>query len=271
MTLCQKCGKEHADTDRQIGFDKPDAYFEVPDSERESRVFVNSDACDIDRKRFFARGVLQIPVHDHEHFGWGIWVEMNPKDFICYLELWQDSDQANQPPFHGQISTAIPAYSETTVGIPVDIQLTGPTTRPIFFIERDVDHPLAQEQRSGVFVERLSDFFASIRRQPSPVMQSQMAETGTVRCDLHGVQQETFVCQHIAQGMVTRTRVGFFWTIDDPDNPRPDAWCEVCEERIRATGGEWIGEAEAQAEPKLLCGACYDLAKKFHTGGDPWS
>ena len=93
-----------------------------------------------------------------------------------------------------------------------------------------------------------------------------MAETGTVHCDIHGVQQETFVCQHIAQGMVTKTRVGFSCTLDEPANPRPDAWCQACEERVRATGGEWVGETEAHADPKLLCGACYDLAKKFHMG-----
>jgi hypothetical protein len=31
-----------------------------------------------------------------------------------------------------------------------------------------------------------------------------------VRCDTHGLQQETWVCQHIAQGLFDRNRVGFF-------------------------------------------------------------
>jgi hypothetical protein len=268
---CEKCGKEHADTDRQIGFGKPDAYFEVPDSERESRVFVHSDICDIDRKRFFVRGLLQIPVHGHEPFGWGIWAEMGKPDFIRYVELYNSHTQANEAPLHGRIATLIPAYPAPTIGIPVAVELTGPTTRPIFLIDPAVNHPLAEEQRSGVLVDRLSDFFASIEKQTSPPVRSQPVDSGAVHCDIHGIQQETFVCQHIAQGVVTKKRVGFFWTSHDPHNRRPDAWCQACQERLRATDGEWVGETEAHLDPKVLCGACYDLAKKFHMGEDPWS
>jgi hypothetical protein len=79
------------------------------------------------------------------------------------------------------------------------------------------------------------------------------------------------VCQHIVVGLERRERVGFFWTPDDPTNPRPDAWCLACERRARLSGGEWVGHALEEAQPKVLCGACYDLAKQFHMGGDPWS
>jgi hypothetical protein len=92
-----------------------------------------------------------------------------------------------------------------------------------------------------------------------------------VKCDTHGVQPQTFVCQHIAEGLSQRERVGFFWTRLDPENPRPDAWCSACERRASLTNGEWTGEALELLQPKVLCGACYDLAKFFHMGGDPWS
>ena len=92
-----------------------------------------------------------------------------------------------------------------------------------------------------------------------------------VRCDVHGSQQETFVCQHIAEGLQSRKRVGFCWTSYDPDNARPDAWCLACDERVSATGGEWIDQAQEHLQAKILCGACYDVAKQFHMGGDPWS
>jgi hypothetical protein len=261
---CKHCGKEHEEIDTQIGFGKPDAYFKVPETERDQRTIVNSDICDIDRSRFFARGVLQIPVHEHEHFGWGIWVEMRAADFDRYMSLYESPDQANEPPLRGHIATSIPAYREDSLGIPVSVQLTGPTTRPILFVNEGVDHPIADEQRNGISMDRLNDYFSSIRRQSS--VRSEAHESGTVRCTTHGMQQETFVCQHIVQGMASRKRVGFFWTGDDPDNARPDAWCYECEERVRATGGEWVGEAESHLGAKVLCGACYDLAKKFHMG-----
>ena len=96
-------------------------------------------------------------------------------------------------------------------------------------------------------------------------------EENFVNCCTHGLQQETFVCQHIVQGLHNRQRVGFFWSTYSPENPRPDAWCAECEQRVAATGGEWIGEAEANLGAKILCGVCYDMAKILHSGGDPWS
>jgi len=92
-----------------------------------------------------------------------------------------------------------------------------------------------------------------------------------MQCHVHGKQQQTFVCQHIAVGLQEKRRVGFFWTQFDPDNPRPDAWCAECEDRVRKTGGEWEVDALEHLKAKLLCGACYDAAKIFHMGGDPWS
>jgi hypothetical protein len=93
----------------------------------------------------------------------------------------------------------------------------------------------------------------------------------TICCATHGEQQETMVCQHVFAGLVSKTRVGFFWSTFDPGNPRPDAWCGECEKRVRATSGDWVGEAEANLNPQVLCGACYDLAKRFHMGDEPWS
>lgn len=93
----------------------------------------------------------------------------------------------------------------------------------------------------------------------------------TVECSTHGTQQETFVCQHVVQGLRDRRRVGFFWTQCDPENLRPDAWCLECEERVRLTDGDWVGEAGEHLKAKILCGECYDAAKIFHMGGDPWS
>jgi len=78
------------------------------------------------------------------------------------------------------------------------------------------------------------------------------------------------VCQHVAQGLFDRKRVGFFWSTEDPENPRPDAWCYGCNERVKTTGGDWVGIALEHLEPKYLCGVCYDLAKSFHSGGNPF-
>ncbi len=81
-----------------------------------------------------------------------------------------------------------------------------------------------------------------------------------IECREHGTQPVTFVCQHIVESLRTNRAVGFFWA-QDPDNPRPDAWCEACEAKVHAAGGEWTDESEAFAGVTLLCGACYDRAE----------
>jgi hypothetical protein len=253
LTRCQQCGKEHEEINTEIGFGKPDAYFDVSESERDKRVFVNSDVCDIDRQRFFARGVLQVPVHGHEHFGWGIWVEMGATDFIRYLELYEDPDQANEPPFHGHIATSIPAYRKTTLGIPVAIQLTGPTTRPLLFVEACVDHSLAKEQSRGVAVDRVNEFRASIRIE-SP---------SSIRCDSHGQRERAYVCQHFSKSK----KVGFFepYAIDSDPDEALQAWCEECERILRDEGG-WTDKALEFASFRVCCGGCFHDIKKFNVG-----
>jgi hypothetical protein len=83
-----------------------------------------------------------------------------------------------------------------------------------------------------------------------------------VECPEHGSQPATFVCQHIVQSLYEQQPVGFF-PADDPDNPRPDAWCGACEARVQSAGGEWTDESETLAGVSLLCGACYDRAKSI--------
>ena len=81
-----------------------------------------------------------------------------------------------------------------------------------------------------------------------------------IHCDEHGEQDETFVCQHIVQGLTEGTSYGFWWA-NDPDNPRPSAWCSMCNDLVAQANGEWTDDVLEAANVKLLCGACYDHAK----------
>ena len=97
-----------------------------------------------------------------------------------------------------------------------------------------------------------------------------MSQSNQVVCHSHGLQPETFVCQHIAQSLKTGQAVGFFWPAGS-DEERPDAWCLACEERARVTDGDWIGEAAAHLGLSILCASCYDNAKaiNFPNGYSP--
>ena len=85
----------------------------------------------------------------------------------------------------------------------------------------------------------------------------------TVYCKEHGEQEETFVCQHIAQGLSENIPYGFWWA-NDPSNPRPNAWCTLCNDLVSKENGEWTEEILEIAKVKLLCGCCYDVAKRMN-------
>lgn len=88
-------------------------------------------------------------------------------------------------------------------------------------------------------------------------------DSKTVECDQHGTQEATFVCGHVVQNLRDRQPAGFFWSAQS-ENPRPDAWCKECNERVRAAGGDWNAELERLANVSLICGACYDEVKALN-------
>jgi len=83
-----------------------------------------------------------------------------------------------------------------------------------------------------------------------------------IECGVHGLQDETFVCQHIVGSLRTQQAVGFHWPVSSPQR-RPDAWCSDCEKRRIAGGGDWTEAVLASVGLKVLCGRCYDTAKSI--------
>jgi hypothetical protein len=83
----------------------------------------------------------------------------------------------------------------------------------------------------------------------------------TVTCPVHGWQGIGLVCTHIAHAIDTGEAVGFFWG-DDSDTARPDAWCLACEQALLAVpAGQSTEDWFVRCEYKVLCAACWDLAK----------
>ncbi len=87
-------------------------------------------------------------------------------------------------------------------------------------------------------------------------------------CVLHGKQEETFVCTHLAGSIQTGERVGFYFASE----PRGDAWCQECEEerlKYGGAGGDWNERSEAFADITLICGSCYDKVKTLNYSATP--
>jgi len=82
----------------------------------------------------------------------------------------------------------------------------------------------------------------------------------TVNCEMHGKQEESFVCQHIVLGLRDGKPYGFHWP-SNSDEKRPSAWCTDCNELVQSQNWEWTDKVLDFSQVKLLCGACYDDAK----------
>jgi len=68
------------------------------------------------------------------------------------------------------------------------------------------------------------------------------------------------MCRHLVHGVAC----GFHAAPDDPRDRWPDAWCDLCNDALEATGGEWTAESEAVAQIKVICTHCYESAKALN-------
>lgn len=87
-----------------------------------------------------------------------------------------------------------------------------------------------------------------------------------VNCAKHGEQDRCFVCQHLVTSLDDLQVRGINW-LRDPEGD-VNAWCDACEERIVAEGGEWTETTNEFAQIKLICGGCYDVLTLFNPIND---
>lgn len=147
---CETCGKTHEELP-DLGLKWPDPYFGVPEVERASRIKGTSDLCSIDDEEFFIRGLILIPIKDHEaKLGLGVWVSQKRENFQTYVDNF---DTATIGPFFGWLCNSIPFYEPDTWALKTMAHFQGQGKRPLIAIEPS-DHPLYVDYAEGVSFER---------------------------------------------------------------------------------------------------------------------
>lgn len=155
--ICNECGKQHVSEHIELVFRSPDPVAALSAEARAAQVQENADLCIINGERFFVRATLPLPVHQRdEPYSLGLWVELGQAGFERIYELWDDPDQSSESPFSVSIANAIPTLSDTN-GLPAELRLTGPTTRPQVFLVRG-DHVLVAEQTQGITGHRAYEY-----------------------------------------------------------------------------------------------------------------
>jgi hypothetical protein len=153
---CSRCGQLHEGPPLAYGADYPEAWAEVPEAQRRKRVVMGEEQCIIDRRDFYVRARLVLPVTDGpEPFEWGVWVSLGQKSFLRMVEVWATPGRESEPPYAAWLQTALPDYPQT-VGLKGWLQTRPVGERPTLALEA-TDHPLAREQRDGIPMQRVRE------------------------------------------------------------------------------------------------------------------
>jgi hypothetical protein len=166
MDHCSVCHKRHPELPGAIGYLRPAHYFMVPEADREARIRINEDLCQIDDQFFLIRGVIEVPLLDGATiegtpwFEWGMWAAVSSRSFHRYLELYE-VDGSAEPPFDGLLSGEPPGYADL-LEHPVSVQLRTATQRPLLILKPS-NHRLYLEQTQGITLQRVHEIFAESR------------------------------------------------------------------------------------------------------------
>jgi hypothetical protein len=154
---CSVCGRSHSRAESELIFRRPDAVHVLSVEEREKRCQLTADIAILDEERFFLRGLLSVPVIGRSrYYNMGVWGEVSEQAFARVYELWTDPNQASEPRISASLANCLPLI-KNTLGLGLQIQLTGPKTRPQFYVT-DTDHPLYREQTSGIDEHRALEY-----------------------------------------------------------------------------------------------------------------
>lgn len=152
--ICSICGELHNGYPLDFAFSRPFDWYQIPESERDLRIWADDDLCVIDQVDFYIRVCLVIPIIDNQNsFNWGIWAKVSQKDFKHYFELWAVDDVSSEPPFEGILNSKIRGYQDT-LNLKTKIYMSSNRLRPVLELEQS-EHPLVIEQREGITMERV--------------------------------------------------------------------------------------------------------------------
>ncbi len=152
---CPSCSKIH-DGFPALGYNQPDAIFELTKKEREERAVVSSDLCILDDTRYFLRAVLRLDVAGYDDtFEYGPWIEVSAETFARYAVWYNLGVSPGWQEAEGVIANAMPHPGGSTLGLPCTFRLPlDNDDRPLVTVT-DRSHDLFADQKDGMAFERV--------------------------------------------------------------------------------------------------------------------
>jgi len=157
--VCPGCGKTHDIGERELGMQRPDAYWIAPRAlRRKSRA--NSNFCVLAGRRYFIRGVL--PLRNLDVGGIyciGLWAEVSKDTFDRAVRVHRPRHFQRAGLSWGRIANNVArVFPQPLLNRRVAVRFNK-FMRPFLFL-RCSGHSLEREQRSGVSMHRLAEIDA---------------------------------------------------------------------------------------------------------------
>ena len=146
---CTCCGEIHENLPDLV-FDRPTLAAAIPAEEFADRAQLDEDLCIVDEEHYFIRGVLRVPIHEHEEdLGFGVWVSQKKENFETYVDNFDSTDIG---PFFGWLSNEFMYGGQSTISLKTMAHFQSEGFRPLIELE-DTDHPLSVAQREGISLD----------------------------------------------------------------------------------------------------------------------
>ncbi len=160
---CSRCSQEHDLEHMDPSFALPDVVFALSPAERKKSARIRKDMCALpDKDLYFMRVLLRFHVANRlRPCNWGVWVQVEYKVIQQMVELWDDDARLDMLPATGALANELTGYPGS-LGLQGELRFANLTDIPYFTLGLDSDHPLAQDQRTGVSAERAVDWLVSI-------------------------------------------------------------------------------------------------------------
>ena len=150
LYTCNVCGRSHDDVPMSFAADYPDMYANMTGAERTARATIGSDQCIVDRKWYFLRGCLEIPIiGSDEVFLWGLWASIKEDVFDEISRSWEEEGRERRHgPFKGRLANSPSVYPDS-LNAKLQIVMQPVGTRPLFVLE-ETERPIKLAQASGI-------------------------------------------------------------------------------------------------------------------------
>lgn len=150
---CSKCDVIHKGIP-SFSFDTPALYYDIPESERETRVFLTSESCVIDDKYYFAKGLLELTVDGlTERLAFTPWVSLSESNFYQFQDSLNVENASEYGPMFGWFCTQIDELPDCE-GLKTNLIFQDNNYRPLISIEES-DHPLSVAYHNSISQELL--------------------------------------------------------------------------------------------------------------------